>query len=487
MKSLITIILLLVADAIVVSAQIPNYSSLIQDENMVVDLQGSTSNYGILSLPTIGYFMGYGCNGHPTYFYPFWSDMESWHHFYLNYDATITLNIESIFEYHVVAIIDESYNVVGYTHDDNIIAVLSQGLYFIVIAGMFGDYAYWQCGEEYDQEWYESMYSGGGYEIEYRKEYITNTGVYESFNENGSFPSGWTRSSINNSYSWQVENDSSDDYSINTIFDSFGTEYDEWIASPTYDLSNYHNIRIFLFQDVSISNSVADIRVSQNGGLSWWTVQSITNDYTGSSLLDLSNWLDMCSYAKIAFRFHASPATGYTKWRIDDVVLDGDPIPPIADSPVPEQPPSPWNALSGSLGCTWHHPLGVIGTSLQLRIDANGDGDYLDGGAEDWQNIASVPDATDLSFTTFATWAVDGGPLRYEFRARSGDGAWGYSGSAGRSRLRANSCNCPSWTWSGCRRLGRKPYSRCIWPRRRSSRKWSRTCARGRTADKKRG
>ena len=224
--------------------------------------------------------------------------------------------------------------------------------------------------------------------------------------------------------------ESGSDWAVQTSHPALGAALDEWLISPVYDLSWWEDVRAGFTQQVTHANSEAAFRTSANGGLSWTTRGSFTQNSTGDTLFDVSSWADGNANARFAFRFHADAATGGSAWRVDDFWLDGTPKPPVASAPLPDPAYPVWNQVSGTVGCTFSQPLGVLGDSLQVRVDQNGDGDYLDGMAEAWQQLPAQSDGPSLTLSQ--SIAVEqNGMYRFEFRAKSGMGRWGYSGTAG--------------------------------------------------------
>jgi hypothetical protein len=256
--------------------------------------------------------------------------------------------------------------------------------------------------------------------------------VDEYFNHSGSLAPGWTTQSNSALLTtpWAPVLESGDDYAIQTSQVAFSTPRTEWLISPIYDLSGYQDIELGYTHAYTHAGSTATVKYSTNGGLSWQNLTSYNTTTSGNIITDIANWANGQANVRFAFVFTGTFNVGGASWRIDDFFLDGNRTAPVASGPDPTQPPTAWVSLTGSVGCTWSQPLGVSGTDLEVRIDANGDGDYLDGGAENWSPIADLPDSTSLTFSTSVTYLQAGTDLAFEFRARSGQGLWGYSGTA---------------------------------------------------------
>ena len=204
----------------------------------------------------------------------------------------------------------------------------------------------------------------------------------------------------------------------------------EWLISPIYNLTGYQDIELGYTHAYTHAGSTATVKYSTNGGVAWQNLTSYGSTTSGNIVINIAPWANGQANVRFAFVFTGTFVVGGASWRLDDFFLDGTPTSPTASAPHPNQPPTAWGSLTGSVGCTWQHSLGVSGASLEVRIDANGDGDYLDGGAENWSLIADQPDTTHLAFTTAVTYLQDGTHLCYELRARSGQGLWGYSGTS---------------------------------------------------------
>jgi formylglycine-generating enzyme required for sulfatase activity len=261
--------------------------------------------------------------------------------------------------------------------------------------------------------------------------------VYENYDHSGSLAPGWTTQSNSAAMTtpWAPILESGTDYAVQTSQVAFSTPRTEWLISPIYNLTGYQDISLGYTHAYTHAGSTATVKYSTNGGVAWQNMTFYNTTTDGNIVLDIAAWANGQANVRFAYVFTGTFVVGGASWRIDDFYLDGVATAPVASAPVPSQPPASWNILSGSVGCTWQHPLGVSGADLQVRIDANGDGDYLDGGAENWSEVADQPNASPLTFTTSVSYQQSGTHLCYEFRARSGQGLWGYSGSAGQEGI----------------------------------------------------
>jgi len=260
----------------------------------------------------------------------------------------------------------------------------------------------------------------------------------ETFDHNGQLPAGWQVASMGAARTepWAPVQEGGSDWAMRTFQDAYDQPFEERLISPVLDLSYLQDAVLTLEHAYQHASSQAQVRYSVNGGLSWTTLQTFTSSASGPLEYDISSWADGLATARFMFTFTGSVAVGGASWTVDNLVICGTPNAPTVSLPVPDQPPAgPWNALSGTIGCTWHHPQGVNGYDLAVRVDANADGDYDDGGLEDWYALPHQPSATSLSVTHLINLPGIGGPYRFEFRARSGDGLWGYSGAGGQEGI----------------------------------------------------
>jgi chitodextrinase len=259
---------------------------------------------------------------------------------------------------------------------------------------------------------------------------LTGTIATEPFNHAGSLPADWTVDSQSRSTPWTPILESGDDWAVESSHTAFDTVFDELLISPVYDLSLYEDVEVGFTQNYSHAGSVAEFRYSTTGGLAWSTFHDWTANAAGETLFDISTLADGNSNMRFAFRFRSDLPTNGASWRLDDFLLLGTPIPPVASIPVPAQPPEAWINLTNVIGCKWDQALGVDGNNLHVRVDENGDGDYLDGGIEDWQALPIQPDSTSLDVLTEVTLSNNG--IHYfELRAKTPGGNWGYSGTSG--------------------------------------------------------
>jgi formylglycine-generating enzyme required for sulfatase activity/chitodextrinase len=263
-------------------------------------------------------------------------------------------------------------------------------------------------------------------------DYTSILSSYENFDNSGSLAPGWTTQSNSAALTtpWAPILESGYDYAVQTSQTSFSTPRTEWLISPIYDLTGYRDIELSYTHTYTHAGSTATVKYSTNGGVSWQNLTSYSSTNSGNIVTNISSWANGQANVRFAFVFTGTFVVGGAYWRLDDFYLDGTRTAPVASVPHPSQPPITWGSLIGTVGCKWQHPLGVSGSDLEVRIDANGDGDYFDGGAENWFPITNQPDTTSLTFTTHVAFIQAGTHLCYELRARSGPGRWGFSGTS---------------------------------------------------------
>jgi formylglycine-generating enzyme required for sulfatase activity len=257
----------------------------------------------------------------------------------------------------------------------------------------------------------------------------------EDFDHGGSLPAGWTVQSISEQRTipWAPISDSPGDWSVATGHQFLEEVAQEWLISPTIALTWWRDLGLQFHHVYEHAGSEAAVLYSTNNGLSWNLLESYTGSESGIRQYDVSGWADGAAFVRLAFRFDANPASGGSSWRIDDILISGSPIEPVAGTPVPPQP-AVWTDVDGFLGCTWTHPLGISGSELQLRVDRNGDGDYGDGPGEAWVYLETQPNAGVIQALAPYQFNANGS-FGFEFRARTVGGAWGYSGDLGQEGI----------------------------------------------------
>ncbi len=257
--------------------------------------------------------------------------------------------------------------------------------------------------------------------------------VFEDFNSFGSFPENWTTQSLNVSRSnpWAPFLQLEEDYAMRVSQEQFSLPRSEWLISPTYNLVGYGELSVGFTHDYVHSSSSAQLRYSTNGGVSWNLLAGYSESSSGMQIIDISDWATNANDIRFAFVFEGDFLADESSWLIDDFYIEGVASSPVATNPIPSQPPAAWVNRTGQIGCLWTHPNIVQGSSIEIRIDENGDGDYLDGDSEDWSVVDFFQDSDSIYIQTTHTFVSGNGEYAFEFRARSSEsGLWGYSGTS---------------------------------------------------------
>ncbi len=261
----------------------------------------------------------------------------------------------------------------------------------------------------------------------------------ENFDHAGALPAGWTvesRSPAARTVAWAPADQGGGDWAMATGQASFEVPMDEWLISPAINCTDWADLTLALNHAYSHGDSQARLRYSIDGAGTWTTMNTWSSSASGPMSFDLSAFADGEPVFQLAFVFSGNFINSGASWWVDDLSIEGvasyDDTPPVASLPFPEQPMlDAWGSLTGTIGCLFTDPSGVDASTVELRIDANGDGDYLDGGAENWTPVEGLVSATELEVRTEATWLVDGLGLKFEFRAQDlapTSSQWAYSG-----------------------------------------------------------
>ena len=267
--------------------------------------------------------------------------------------------------------------------------------------------------------------------------YLHSTIIEETFDHYGSLAPDWTIESHTPSRStqWTPLQDDGNDWSVKASQTQFQEPFAEWLISPIFDLSNYVDLELSFWHDYMHDASETKLKYSVNGGASWELLSTFSSSISGTEVFDISNWVDEQVNVRFLFTFTGEFMSN-ASWNVDDFQLAAtlafDDVPPTASDPIPPQPMvGHWNSLTGTIGCTFSDPSGVDAASLQVRIDADGDGDYEDGGAENWTDVPGFDSSNEILVTTDVTYSEGLENMAFEFRA--GDlselnDIYGYSG-----------------------------------------------------------
>jgi hypothetical protein len=104
--------------------------------------------------------------------------------------------------------------------------------------------------------------------------------------------------------------------------------------------------------------------------------------------------------------------------------------PPQFSDPMPAQGTSWWNSLTGIVGAMITDESELAYGTMELRVDANGDGVYNPVPEEAWMPVQYTSARNDTNLSVIASYAVEGEMLPFELRIRDRWGALGYSGQA---------------------------------------------------------
>jgi formylglycine-generating enzyme required for sulfatase activity len=261
----------------------------------------------------------------------------------------------------------------------------------------------------------------------------------ENFDHAGALPAGWTvesRSPAARTVAWAPVDQGGGDWAMATGQASFEVPMDEWLISPAINCTDWADLTLALNHAYSHGDSQARLRYSIDGAGTWTTMSTWSSSASGPQSFDLSAFADSEPDFQLAFVFSGNFINSGASWWVDDLSMEGvasyDDTPPVASTPFPEQPMlDAWGSLTGTIGCLFTDPSGVDASTVELRIDANGDGDYLDGGAENWTLVEGLVSSSELEVRTEASWLVDGLGLNFEFRAQDlapTSTQWAYSG-----------------------------------------------------------
>lgn len=260
--------------------------------------------------------------------------------------------------------------------------------------------------------------------------------ITENFDHSGLLPTGWTTEShASRGIPWHTVQDAGDDWSLSAGHTQYGNTDDEWLITPVFDLTGWADVELWFYQTYIHHLSSATLRYSDNAGVSWNPMAIWNVGTAGLVEFDVSVWADELSTVRFLFIFSGEFLSDGAGWNLDDFQLLGTPTyddqPPIAFDPIPEQPmDGHWSSLTGSIGCIFTDPSGVDASTLQVRLDADGDGYYNDSD-EDWFDVSGFNDADTVNFIVEVTYLEILPDMAFEFRAQdisSTNSLYGYSG-----------------------------------------------------------
>ena len=264
--------------------------------------------------------------------------------------------------------------------------------------------------------------------------------ITENFDNGGQLPAGWTTEShAARGVPWTPVQDNGDDWSVISSQTQYGNTDDEWLISPVFDLSGWSVCELNFWHNYSHDLSQGTLRYSTNSGASWNPLTYFDQSTSGYYLADISSWADDLPTVRFLYIFTGEFLSNGAFWNIDDFSISGvsnyDDTAPLLIDPIPEQPMEEnWSDLTGNIGCTIIDPSGVDASSVAVRVDANGDGDYEDGAAENWLSITGLVNSDTVGVLTEVTYQVGLPAMSFEFRAMdlsSTNDFYGYSGLSG--------------------------------------------------------
>jgi len=223
-------------------------------------------------------------------------------------------------------------------------------------------------------------------------------------------PSGWT-AVINNAYTWQINTVTfySGIYAADVEYDPALIPQDEWLVSPSLDLSSatgalvlkfYWNTSYYWFVD-PFNNADVFMKISSDGGTTWNTLWS--EDSVGL----FTNWewypqeLDISSYGgqsnvKIALNYVGVDAAQFITDEISLYSIDG---------PGQATNPNPTNGATGvdvtNLVPSWTNPSGA--TLNEVWFGTPGNLTQIHSGSL----VSSVNAPSPLNYFTVYNWRVD--------------------------------------------------------------------------------
>ena len=262
---------------------------------------------------------------------------------------------------------------------------------------------------------------------------LTNLGslAYKETFADGLSSTGWhteTDIQMPDSLQWKLTTDDVQDSAAVFVHVLDAQEYGSKLVSPVLNLQWTEQQQLGFSQNYIQDRSGAQVLISQNNGQTWDTILSINQSVRGDTLVALPLWTNESSHARVGFKVACTDPQSLSQWTVDDVFIAGVPIPPMAT--LIDETNVNWYQNAGIVSCQWVQPMVVRGDTLQFRLDQNGDGDYQDGNLENWL-LLPEQDFADTLTVQHGIQVPGEGRFAYEFRAKSGRGRWGYSGSAG--------------------------------------------------------
>jgi|GEM_PF-1348576 len=192
-------------------------------------------------------------------------------------------------------------------------------------------------------------------------------------------PTGWTADVTNASYTWEVDNFAPYEgtYNATVLYDALLVPQDEWLKSPSVDLSTFSQAYLTFYWNTSyywlvdpFDNGETYLKISTDGGSTWTSLWSesdagvFTNWEWNETILDISAYAGL-SNVMIAFNYVAVDAAQFS---VDAVsISDAACIVVDATNPAPADL-STSNDLTG-VSLEWTNDAGTAGTELYFGTD----------------------------------------------------------------------------------------------------------------------
>jgi hypothetical protein len=251
-----------------------------------------------------------------------------------------------------------------------------------------------------------------------------NFSVTETF-DIGTLPTGWTtQHSGTTTLPWAPTLEQGTDYCMKVQNTATANEK---LVTVAYDCSRYSRVALsFTHRYQPNTNSQGVFQATLNG-ITWSTLATFTAVAdSGAKSYDITALAANRSSVKFRWAYTAT-SSATNSWSVDDFQISGyTPIPVYLADPYPINPQV--NSLHPTIGIKVIDDEMVDATSLQYRVDANGNGVYDT--TEDWAAISGYASAQSLTVRIQPAFTVEGNHLRYEFRAQdTAANGLSYSGS----------------------------------------------------------
>jgi len=100
-----------------------------------------------------------------------------------------------------------------------------------------------------------------------------------------------------------------------------GVFMDEYLISPSFNCENTSQVLLRLSQYYNyLEDDVAQVDISNNGGISWISIANYTSDIFGPTVINISSIASGCSNVKLRFHYTDS-GTWAWYWMVDDIQI----------------------------------------------------------------------------------------------------------------------------------------------------------------------